>query len=155
MSDEGDKKSDLHSDSLNEAKEADFKQAESKALHEQEVLLPILSEIYLSQTEKEAAEQGDSKAVDEETRLRIEKLECEIELARQNTKERKRYAQWTFWYLVGWTFNVLWLLFWNGIGWIDLPESTLNFLITASTAKVIGLFAIVMWNLFPSNKQDS
>lgn len=81
---------------------------------------------------------------------------CELrnERYKQDTKERRRYAKKVFCYLQIWTIGVGMVVILAGLGYMKLSDNVLIAIISGSTIKIIGLFAIVVRNLFPGQKDS-
>lgn len=79
--------------------------------------------------------------------------EQHIENIKQDREERKKYAKWSFWFLCGFTFLVILLLFFCAVrNWaFHLSDPVLITLITTSLATVVGIFIFVMKYLFKGN----
>lgn len=91
--------------------------------------------------------QKDSSLEDEERRERIRGL-------RQNIDERKHYASYLFWFLVGHMGLVFVILFFTGFmlcGFL-LSDTVIVALITTTTANVLTMFYFVVKYLFNADK---
>lgn len=91
--------------------------------------------------------QKDSSLEDEEKRERIRGL-------RQNIDERKHYASYLFWFLVGHMGLVFVILFFNGFMFLGflLSDTVIVALITTTTANVLTMFYFVVKYLFNADK---
>jgi len=73
---------------------------------------------------------------------------------KQDTQERKKYAQRIFWMLSGWLLIVLSAIVISGSGLLEfhLSDAVLLALIGSTTANVAGFFFAVVKYLFPDKK---
>jgi len=76
---------------------------------------------------------------------------------KQDTQERKKYAQRIFWMLSGWLVVVLFALVTSGLKLWDfrLSDSILLALIGSTTANVAGFFFAVVKYLFPEKNNTT
>jgi hypothetical protein len=84
--------------------------------------------------------------------LERERYATETEGRKQNIQERKTYAKRIFILLSIWLFTLFELICYSGIGFLKLSDKVLITLITATTADILGIFAIVITYLFPKSK---
>ena len=78
----------------------------------------------------------------------------------QNIKLRKKFAWALFWLTVGWLIAIYFAVFLVGFGGVwkfsfTLSDKVLIALITSTTINVLGLFTIVIRNLFPNKDGKS
>lgn len=99
--------------------------------------------------------QAELEAMTIENKLRAE----ELKQREQDREQRKSYAVYAFWFLVGYMAFVFIILLLSGfrLSGFHLKDGVLIALITTTTANVIGIFAFVMKYLFntgnnPKNK---
>ena len=69
---------------------------------------------------------------------------------RQNRKERKKYAKWSYWIVSAWLFWIVLLV--STSKCLHLDNSVLITLLTTTTINVLGLVFIVSRYLFPDKK---
>lgn len=89
------------------------------------------------------------KVDNEALRLHNAKLEQELAHAEEDQKMKKRWSNLLGGYLIIFTlsmFGTLWCK--------ELPESTLNFLITVGFAKVVGVVYVIVAHLFPKKPKN-
>ncbi|WP_266368822.1 hypothetical protein [Tellurirhabdus rosea] len=67
----------------------------------------------------------------------------------QDTQERKRFAQWIFWMVVGWLVVILGIIIAEGLHLLDIPQAVTLGLIGSTTVNVTAFFVIVTKYLFP------
>lgn len=93
--------------------------------------------------------------VDAKRKLEEEEKLAYIDSYKQDTKERKHYAEKTFEFLCFYMFAVFLILVFVGSDHIDFhfSDSVVIALITTTTANVIGIFIFVMRYLFNGNKR--
>lgn len=111
-----------------------------------ETTIDIIKELSKKDTNLSDVQNGSSLE-DEEKRERIRGL-------RQNIDERKHYAKYLFWFLVGHMGLVFLILFLNGFflfGFL-LSDTVIIALITTTTANVLTMFYFVVKYLFNANK---
>jgi len=70
----------------------------------------------------------------------------------QDISERKKFAQWIFWMVVGWLVVILGIIIAEGLKWLIIPESVTLALIGSTTVNVTAFFVIVTKYLFPGKK---
>ena len=104
----------------------------------------------------------DEKTREEATRLARDGREHDLRLKglEQDIDERKRYAAYIFWLVVGWLTFVLLIVIVNGFqlkvtnvnglqfSEFGLPEAVLIALLTTATATIVGILIIVARYLF-------
>lgn len=95
---------------------------------------------------KDATPQGKVKLTQKS--LELELKNEELTEKRQNREERKKYAKWIFFLLIGYVFVVLLLLFFCGFKLITLSDTVLVSLLTTTTVNIIGIFLVVTKYLF-------
>lgn len=90
--------------------------------------------------------QAEIEAMAIENKLRAE----ELKQREQDREQRKSYALYAFWFLVGYMALVFIILLLSGFrsSGFNLKDGVLIALITTTTANVIGIFAFVMKYLF-------
>lgn len=71
---------------------------------------------------------------------------------------RKNCAKYVMWFVSIWVTVVLWILFITGFLSIFkinfLSDTIIVTLLTTTTIEVLGLFAIVLWNVFPNSDKN-
>lgn len=72
----------------------------------------------------------------------------------QNTKMRKKLARWAMWVVSLWMATVLVILVFNEKWLICLSTPVLITLLTTTTANVLGLVAIVLYDLFGGKSES-
>ncbi|MBN8626290.1 MAG: hypothetical protein J0M17_12455 [Planctomycetes bacterium] len=120
---------------------------------------PRLNSIVAEAVPKEPAKAAESFS-EESAFLDNELKRINVESARQDMAERKNYANKLFWLIVGWLVGVFLFLLMAGFkkvqlvpfvdGYFVLSDNVLLALIGGTTTTVIGLFLVVVWNLFPN-----
>lgn len=80
----------------------------------------------------------------------IARLTAELEQMRQNTQERKKYAQRIFWMVSTWLIVILLMIVAVGIGWLTLSDAVVLGLIGSTTINVTAFFLSVTKYLFPN-----
>lgn len=105
----------------------------------------------LSEPERASVQKRTKK---EKRDLDLERAEEELESAKQDRTERKRYASLIFGLICAWLVMLFAVLFFQGLAafGFQLQDSVLLALIGGTTANVLGIFVIVAKYLFPSNK---
>ena len=108
----------------------------------------VISEIE-SISSKAPFDVGAKRKLEEEEKL------AHINSYKQDTKERKHYAEKTFEFLCAYMLAVFLLLIFAGSDHIDFhfSDSVIIALITTTTANVIGIFIFVMRYLFNGSKK--
>ncbi|WP_128546657.1 hypothetical protein [Larkinella soli] len=67
----------------------------------------------------------------------------------QDISERKKFAQWIFWMVVGWLVVILGIIIAEGLRLLDIPQAVTIALIGSTTVNVTAFFVIVTKYLFP------
>ncbi|MFC0184307.1 hypothetical protein SAMN04515674_102174 [Pseudarcicella hirudinis] len=80
----------------------------------------------------------------------VDKLKTEVDEAKQNLTERKKYAFWIFWMVVGWLLVILGIIIFVGFKKIELSDSVILALIGSTTVNVTTFFLAVIKYLFPT-----
>ena len=97
-------------------------------------------------------EEANSEIIDEGN-LSVEDRIAELELKsrEQDIEHREKYANRLFWFVAVWVGLMLIIVLLEGSELVpfDLSDTVLTTLIGATTANVLGLFAIVANYLFP------
>ena len=90
--------------------------------------------------------QAELASITIENKIKAEELHRRI----QDREQRKTYATYVFYFLVGYMLFVFSILFFCGLNaWgFGLSDSVLIAIVTTTTANVIGIFAFVMMYLF-------
>ena len=90
--------------------------------------------------------QAELDSITIENKIKAEELHRRI----QDREQRKTYATYVFYFLVGYMLFVFSILFFCGLNarGFDLSDSVLIAIVTTTTANVIGIFAFVMMYLF-------
>lgn len=81
-------------------------------------------------------------------RIKIGKLQEEVESLRQDRKQRKIFGYIIFGFMCVYMAASLTLVFFNGFGIVELSDGVLVALLTTSLANVIGIFNFVAKYLF-------
>lgn len=92
---------------------------------------------------------------DQYTALNLEEVSklVDIDGKKQDISERKKFAKWIFWMLLGWLAIILGIIVSVGFSWIKLSDSVIIALITSTTLNVAGFFLAVTKYLFPSKAE--
>jgi len=93
----------------------------------------------------------DPKTAEEIEDLTQQQTSAEVERYKQDTGERKRYANRVFCLVTGWViamFVVLLLQGFGWFGWTPLADSVLGILVGGSTTSILGILYAVVSNLF-------
>ncbi|GAA4449014.1 hypothetical protein GCM10023189_07760 [Nibrella saemangeumensis] len=91
--------------------------------------------------------QGEFNQYDQEER------KARLESFVQDIRERKKFAQWIFWMVVGWLVVILGIIIAEGLGYLNIPEAVTLGLIGSTTVNVTAFFVIVTKYLFPGKSQ--
>ncbi len=86
----------------------------------------------------------------ERIRGEISKINAELEQTRQNTQERKKYAQRIFWMVSIWLVIILIMIVAVGLRWLVLSDTIVLGLIGSTTINVTAFFLSVTKYLFPN-----
>lgn len=72
----------------------------------------------------------------------------------QDIDERKKFAKWIFWMVVGWLVVILGIIICSGSKCLILSDAVVIALISSTTVNVTTFFVIVTKYLFPSSTKD-
>lgn len=96
---------------------------------------------------------SDGKSQEEVNDYNIAQLKAES--FAQNIKERKKFAKWIFWMVVGWLFSIVAIVVCVGINCLKLDNSIILALIGSTTINVTTFFLVVTKYLFPGTKAET
>lgn len=71
----------------------------------------------------------------------------------QDIRERKKFAKWIFWMVVGWLIVILGIIICTGRGLLRLSDAVVLGLIGSTTVNITAFFVIVTKYLFPSKME--
>ena len=71
----------------------------------------------------------------------------------QDIRERKKFAKWIFWMVVGWLVVILGIIICTGRGLLQLSDAVVLALIGSTTVNITAFFVIVTKYLFPSKTE--
>lgn len=110
--------------------------------------------VTLQQSILKSPEQGGDLRTNSEVRdYDIEQLRAES--FAQDIKERKKFAKWIFWMVVGWLLSIIAIIVLVGLKLIVLSDSVILALIGSTTVNITTFFLVVTKYLFPSGKLES
>ena len=89
---------------------------------------------------------------DEASFLDRQRMAEYIKISKQNRRERKKYAEWLFNFVVYWALCVLIILLSKGRGFLNISDTLMIALLTTATANVIAMFILVIKYLFNPKK---
>ncbi len=71
----------------------------------------------------------------------------------QDIRERKKFAKWIFWMVVGWLIVILGIIICTGRDLLQLSDAVVLALIGSTTVNITAFFVIVTKYLFPSKME--
>lgn len=102
---------------------------------------------------KEGEKSNDGKAAREEQAYDIEQLRAQS--FAQDIRERKKFAQWIFWMVVGWLISIIAIVILVGFKILVLSDAIVLGLIGSTTVNITTFFLVVTKYLFPSSKLET
>ena len=97
----------------------------------------------------------DPKTAEELEDLTEQQTSAKLERYRQDTGERKRYANRVYCLVTGWVIAMFAVLLLQGFGWFGwkpLANSVISVLVGGSTTSILGILYAVVSNLFKPDK---
>lgn len=111
---------------------------------------PLTPIIGIRQDINQTQSEGNIQTSSELDTYNIARLTAELDQMRQNTQERKKYAQRIFWMVSTWLIIILLMIVAVGLRGLILSDAVVLGLIGSTTINVTAFFLSVTKYLFPN-----